>query len=329
MADLQRADALRNLQALVPEKTLRYRVGRVELAALAAMTILTLALLVTPSPQEAILRQIQADQLATQQAVDRLDALSQDPSLASTLTPEQARRLNELLDRTKQELGQAKSQKDAVAALTRAEQQLMQLGDTGADAREQALGAMSETLAQEPLTRQLSDALQRSDARDASEALEALRDQSNQLSDSQRQALARALQRASNVGRADSRSSNALRDAARAVSAGENPSDQLKDAAQSIEEAMQASAAESAIRQATQRMQDVRTELTTGTPPPGEASQDQSYEGQMGQSGNDARPGRGHGGPDRRRHGPCAGGGAGGGSIRARCLMARAARPVA
>jgi hypothetical protein len=180
-----------------------------------------------------------------------------------------------------------------VAALTRAEQQLMQLGDTGADAREQALGAMSETLAQEPLTRQLSDALQRSDARDASQALDALRDQSNQLSDSQRQALARALQRAANVGRADSRSSNALRDAARAVSAGENPSNQLNDAAQSIEEAMQASAAESAIRQATQRMQDVRTELTTGTPPPGESSQDRSYEGQMGQSGTMPGPGSG------------------------------------
>jgi hypothetical protein len=49
MADLQRADALRNLQALAPEKTLRYRVGRLELAALAALTILTLALLVTKS----------------------------------------------------------------------------------------------------------------------------------------------------------------------------------------------------------------------------------------------------------------------------------------
>jgi len=84
-----------------------------------------------------------------------------------------------------------------------------------------------------------------------------------------------------------------LRDAARAVSAGEDTSDQMKDAAQSIEEAMQASAAESAIRQATQRMQDVRTELTTGTPPPGEARQDDSYEGSMGQAGTMPGPGGG------------------------------------
>jgi len=189
-------------------------------------------------------------------------------------------------------VSQAKSQKDAVAALTRAEQELLQMGDTGADAREQALGAMSETLTQEPLTRRLGDALQRSDAQAASEALQALREQSSQLSDPQRQALARALQRASNVGRADSRSSNAMREAARAVGAGDSADNSLDEAAQSIEQAMQASTAEAAIREATQRLQDVRADMSNGAAP-GDRNRDDSYEGLMGQAG--FVPGQGSG----------------------------------
>ena len=43
------------------------------------------------------------------------------------------------------------------------EQQIGQLGDPSASAREQAMEAMSETLTQEPLTRRLGDALQRSE----------------------------------------------------------------------------------------------------------------------------------------------------------------------
>ena len=265
MAELQRQDALHTLASLTPPKVLPYGIARIELALLAGVGLLTLTLLVAPSPMDAVLRQIAAEELATQQAAERLDALRQDPVLVDSLTPDQARRLDELMQRTKFELSQARNQRDAVAALTRAEQQLMQLGDLGADAREQALGAMSETLSQEPLTRRLGDALQRNDARAAAEALQTLRDNDDQLTEAQRQALARALQRAANVGRADSRSSAALRDAARAVASGERADGQMQEAAASIEEAMQATAAEAAIRSATQRLQDVRSELVTGT----------------------------------------------------------------
>jgi hypothetical protein len=281
MARLQRRDALAHLAALAPPRALPYGVRRLELAVLGAIALIALTLLVAPSPMEGVLRQIAAEQLATRYAADRLEALRQDPMLADSLTLEQARRLDELLERTRLEVSQARNQRDAVAALTRAEQQLMQFGDLGAEAREQALGAMSETLTQEPLTRRLGDALQRGDARGASEALQTLRDSSDQLSDAQRQALARALQRAANVGRADSRSSAAMRDAARAVSAGESADGQMREAAASIEEAMQATAAEAAIREATQRLQDVRSAITSGTP--GERGQEQPFEGAAGQ----------------------------------------------
>jgi hypothetical protein len=282
MALLQRRDALAHLATLSPSRALPYHVRRVELAVLGAIALIALTLLVAPSPMEGVLRQIAAEQRATQYAADRLDALRQDPMLVDSLTPEQARHLDELLQRTRLEVSQARNQRDAVAALTRAEQQLMQFGDLGAEAREQALGAMSETLSQEPLTRRLGDALQRGDARGASEALQSLRDTSDQLSDAQRQALARALQRAANVGRADSRSSAAMRDAARAVSAGESADARLRDAAASIEEAMQATAAEAAIREATQRLQDVRNDITSGTPGQ-QRGQEQPFEGSAGQ----------------------------------------------
>jgi hypothetical protein len=282
MAQLQRHDALDLLVRRSPQAELPFVVRRRELGALIGLLVVVGFLLVVPSPMEAVLRQIAADQLATQRAAERLDALRQDPTLAETLTPEQARRLEELLLRARLELGQARSQRDAVAALTRAEQQIGQLGDPSADAREQAIEAMSETLTQEPLTRRLGDALQRSDAQAAAEALQALRQNGDSLSEAQRQALAKALQRAANVGRADARGSAALREAARAVAAGESADSQLQEAASSIEEAMQAAAAEAALRSTTQRVQDMRTALTTGTPP-GEPAPEEGYDPRNGQ----------------------------------------------
>ena len=142
---------------------------------------------------------------------------------------------------------------------------------------------MSETLSQEPLAGQLGEALQRADSRATRDAIEAMRQRAGQLSEPQRQALSRALQRAANVGRADSRSSNALRDAARAIAAGEQPDAQMQEASTSLEQAMQAAAADAAYRAAGQRLQDVRQEMSQvaqGYPP----STEEPMTGAPGQS---------------------------------------------
>ncbi|HET6319898.1 MAG TPA: hypothetical protein VFG86_25855, partial [Chloroflexota bacterium] len=128
------------------------------------------------------------------------------------------------------------------------------------------------------------EALQRNDSQATRDAIEEMQRNAGQLSEPQRQALSRALQRASNVGRADSRSSNALRDAARSMGAGENSDAQMQEASASLEEAMQAAAAEAALRATSQRLQDVHTEMSQmaqGNPP---SSSEDPFAGQQGQS---------------------------------------------
>jgi hypothetical protein len=259
MARLQRQDALRLLRDAVRPKL---RVARVEVGLLMAVATLMLALIVVPSPMENVLRQIEAEQLATQRAAERIDALAQDAVLLEALTPEQARRLDELLKRAQQDLQHAHTERAAAAVLARTELELLQLGDPNSDAREQGLAAMSETLSQEPLARSLAEALERHDTSATREAVRAMQERAGTLSEPQRQALSRALQRAANVGRADSRSSAALRDAARAMAAGEQADEQLREASASLEQAMQQAAAEAAIRAASQRVQDARSEMS-------------------------------------------------------------------
>jgi hypothetical protein len=145
-----------------------------------------------------------------------------DPS--AELSAEQIRQLNELLQQAQAELKEAKTRQEASAILARTQTQLgQQLADPNAELRDEALAAMSETLAAEPLTRPLADALQQENAQATSEALTALMDQADRLSEVERQALSRALQRAANVGRADAASAAALREAARILAAAARP----------------------------------------------------------------------------------------------------------
>ncbi|MCA1644841.1 MAG: hypothetical protein LC797_04995 [Chloroflexi bacterium] len=220
---LQRADAIGRLASRSAASELRWRPSRLEAAALAAMCLVTVVLLVTPSPQQTVLDRQAAEELSVQQASQRLEALRAEATAIPSLTPEQARQLDELLQQAQAELSRAHTAQAAAAILTRAQDQLgQQLADPNADLRDEALAAMSETLAAEPLARPLGEALQHEDAQATSDAARALAAQADRLSDVQRQALSRALQRAANVGRSDPRSAASLREAARAIGAGES-----------------------------------------------------------------------------------------------------------
>jgi hypothetical protein len=154
-----------------------------------------------------------------------------------------------------------------MAVLAKAEEQVsQQLADPNADLRDEALSAMSETLAAEPLSRALGDALQHEDARAASNAVQSIATQADKLSDVQRQALSRALQRAANVGRADAASASALRDAARAIAAGDPSGAALSATDAALREAIQASMAQTSLRATTQRLRELQLQLASRAP---------------------------------------------------------------
>jgi hypothetical protein len=264
---LQREDALIQLRRRVPTRELTWRPRRAELIALGAAALVSVLLLTTPSPQQTVLDQQQAEALAVQQASQHLDALRQAADASGTLTPDQARQLDELLQHAQAELQTTRSQQDASAVLARTQDQVsQQLGDPNADLRDQALAAMSETLAAEPQTAALANALQQEDAQAASQALSDLSARSDQLSDVERQALSRALQRASNVGRGDARSANALRDAAQAVANGASPQTALSQADAALHDSIQASQSQAALSATVQQLRDMQNRLANGQP---------------------------------------------------------------
>jgi hypothetical protein len=271
---LQRSDAIARLKTRSPRRALTWRPSRIELGVLAATCLVALILLFTPSPQQKVLDQQAAEQLAVQRATERLDVLRQEATSAPSLTLEQARQLDELLRQAQSEMVGVRTQREATAILARAEDQIgQQLADPNADAREQALAAMSETLAAEPLSKSLGEALQHEDAQAASDAVKTIAAQADQLSDVQRGALSRALQRASNVGRSDPRSASALREAARAVGAGEPSAAALASAGAALNDAIQSATAQTNLRETSQRLRDLETQLASGTPQNGDPSQ--------------------------------------------------------
>jgi hypothetical protein len=267
IARLQRSDAITRLEARSPRSEPQWRPARVELGALVGALIVAAILLLAPSPQQRVLDQQAAEQVQVLQATERLDLLRQEMAAVPSLTPEQARQLDELLQQAQAELNGVRTQREATAILARTTEQLnQQLLDPNADLRDEALAAMSETLAAEPLSRSLGDALQHEDAQAASEAVQSLAQQADKLSDVERQALSRAMQRAANVGRSDPRSAAAMREAARALGAGESADAALSATDAALRESLQASTAQASLRETTQRLQDLQALLASGAP---------------------------------------------------------------
>jgi hypothetical protein len=276
---LQRADAIARLARRSPRTDLTWRPNRIELGALAATAIVAAILLVVPSPQQAVLDRQAAEQAAVEQAAQRLDVLREQASALPSLTPEQARQLDELLRQAQTELKRTRTQQEANAVLARAQDQLSeQLGDPNAELRDEALTAMSETLTAEPRTQALADALQHEDADAARDALNAIAAQADQLSDIERQALSRALQRAANVGRSEARSASALRDAAQAIASRQSPDAALLAAGDALRDALHGSQAQSALSATAQQLRELQTQLASGSVP--RADPGQPFSGQ-------------------------------------------------
>ncbi|MBV9897930.1 MAG: hypothetical protein JO020_27560 [Chloroflexi bacterium] len=270
---LQRHDAVTRLGNQEPAK-LGWRPARFELASLGGAFLFAALLLVTPSPQQAVLDRQAADQAAVEQAAQRLDSLRAAAIASPNLTPDQARQLDELLQQAQAELSHTHSQEDASAVLSRAQDQVsQQLGDPNADLRDEALAAMSETLAAEPRTQALADALQQENPVAASQALDDLAAQADQLSDVERQSLSRALQRAANVGRADARTASSLHDAAQALANGASPDTALSQANAAMRDSIQASHSQADVNATLRQLRDLQGRLASGQPLPDSSDQ--------------------------------------------------------
>jgi hypothetical protein len=271
---LQRADSLDRLQQRSPARELVWHPARREQIALGAAAVITLFLVLTPSPQQKVLDQQAAEQAAVLQASQHLEAMRQAADATSSLTPDQARQLDELLRQAQADMSRVSTQQEATAILAGTQDQLsQQLGDPNAELRDEALAAMSETLAAEPQTQALANALQQENTQATSAAIRNMAAQSDSLSDVERQSLSRALQRAANVGRSDPGSASALRNAAQAISSGASPDQALAQVDAALRDSMQASQSQTAVNATAQQLLALRMRLASGTPLGNDADQ--------------------------------------------------------
>ncbi len=270
IARLQRDDALRQLGSRAPKRDLHWTPSRLEWAGLGLAVLVAVLLLGTPSPQQRVLDAQAAQADAVRQADAQLDTLRQQAEASATLSPDQLRQLDELLQQAQAQLKEAQTEQEAANVVARTQDQLaQQLGDPNADLRDEALAAMSETLSAEPQTKALGDALQREDAQAASQSIKDIADHADQLSDVERQSLARALQRAANVGRADAKTSNALRDASQALASNGDPkqaSEALSQADAALRQSIQASQSQAALNATQQQLRELQNRLASGQP---------------------------------------------------------------
>jgi hypothetical protein len=263
---LQRNDATRRLAGGVPGRDLHWQPARRELVLVGGATLVTFLLLMTPSPQQKVLDQQAAEHNSVQQAGQQLDTLRQAAEASNSLTPDQARQLDELLQQAQADLNHAQTQQDAAAILARTQDQVtQQLGDPNADLRDQALAAMSETLAAEPQTQALASALQQENTQATSDAIRNISARADSLSDVERQALSRALQRAANVGRSDPRASSALASAAQAVASGQSSQEAMSQVNAALRDSIQASQSQAAVDATSQQLHDLQTRLASGS----------------------------------------------------------------
>jgi hypothetical protein len=198
------------------------------------------------------------------------------------LTPEQVRQLDQLLQQAQAQLRQAGTPQEATAVLSQTQDQAtQQLVDANADLRDEALAAMSETLAAEPQTHALANALQHEDAQAASQAVQDLAAHADQLSDVERQSLSRALQRAANVGRSDARTSTALRDASQALANNASSQQALSQLNAALRESIQASQSQAQVNATLDQLHQLQTRLASGQPLPSASASPQSLAGSV------------------------------------------------
>jgi hypothetical protein len=305
---LQRQDAL---AALASGRTFAIRWARVPLIVAGALAGAAIALALVPNPMRGLLGEREAFAGVAQQeaaAIERLrDEIAEQPALIEQEREELLRRLTELAAELRANQG---SEEEALADLSRAEQELAEQVDPDAAAKQSVLMSLSTQLqalskeatgqdaaAAEDALRALAEAMADADVGQQAEMTKALAQMAAQAAQAGNDALAQAMAR--------------MAQAAEAGQAGEADK-AAQAAAAAMAEARQAMAGQQALRRALEQIGESRRAMSRAgdaesTPGHGEG-EGQGQGQELGQG-----EGQGKGGGERQGQGQGQGQSAGGG----------------
>ena len=221
VASLQRQDALASIRARDPGEAVRIWPGRSHFLPIILGLALIGVLVALPNPMDRIIQQREQLQQRLAQAREEVQKTKEQSARAgSPLSVEDRATVEQALEKLEQALTEAGNTPDALAALSQAEQEINELQDpkTGQGRGLEDIGA---ALATSPTTTALGQALGSKDDAALLDAIEALADQLDSMSELELQELAAALQRAANAATGSEDVAGSLRQASRAIATGD------------------------------------------------------------------------------------------------------------
>jgi hypothetical protein len=191
MDDLLRRDALQHAQLDRLRRAFPVRINRREAGVLAIVAAAALALAVLPNPMDQVLAQRQADRASQAKAISAITA-TQKKIAASTKTAPVDPQVQKILSDTQQKIAQAQDPRQALQAISPAEQQLQQLSDPQTAARTSTAQNVANALSATTAGAAAGQALSSSPSKGA-QSLRDLASQLQSLTPQERAQLAKAL----------------------------------------------------------------------------------------------------------------------------------------
>ena len=216
MDELLRRDALEHAAKDRLARAFPIRLNRREAGVLAIVAVAALLLAVLPNPMDQLLAQRRAD--AASQAAAATAVQDVQAKIAASATPADPK-VQKILTDTQKQIRQAPDPRQALQAITPAEQQLLQLSDPQTPARTATAQNLANSLSATKAAKAAGQALTASPAKGA-QALRQLASQLGSLSPQERAQLAQALATAAQHAQ-DPAMAASLQSAASALSAGD------------------------------------------------------------------------------------------------------------
>jgi hypothetical protein len=195
MDGLLREDALRHAERDRLERAFPIRLSRREAGVLAVVAAAALALAVLPNPMDQVLAQRQADHASQAKAASTIRDVQHKLAASATPAPVDPK-VQKILGDAQQKIAQAQDPRQALEAISPAEQQLRQLSDPQTQARTSTAQNLAGSLSATTAGKAAGQALTTSPSKGA-QALRDLASQLQSLTPEQRAQLAKALADAS------------------------------------------------------------------------------------------------------------------------------------
>ncbi|GLV59433.1 hypothetical protein KDH_62600 [Dictyobacter sp. S3.2.2.5] len=295
LAGLQRRDALKQLRAHTPAKSIALRLNRATTVTLVVLLLLLTTLILVPNPMTAVLKQQAALQAQITKQVTSIEKLRQITAQQPGISKDEKQKIDQILHDLESKLQQAKNPNDAQQALSEAQAKLDQLRNPQSSNKTQARSSAADALnnSSNANTRAAGQALNSNDSKSLAQALQNLANQASKASPEQRKQMAQDLEKAANQANKDPALSSALHQMAKSMADGS--SSEISDAAKAVESASNQTSAdqagENAINKASQGLQNAANNLasatdnTTGQAQQGQdQGQNQQGQGQQGQN---------------------------------------------